>query len=318
MPPRAGQAGRNQPGCRESPMPIPRDLTVQPRENAPFQGIAFIVAAFTIFAGLDTTAKYLVQFYPTQQVVWARYAGHCLFAVLIFWPRNGFALLRTRHLGTQVLRSLCLLLATCTNFVALQYLQLAETSAIFFSTPLLIAVFSVPLLGERIGPRRWTAILVGFIGILIVVRPGLGLIHWAAFLSLMTATGAALYQIITRKLAGVEAAVTTQFYTALIGTLFITPLVPFGWQTPDLTGWLLMGLVGALGGIGHWMLIVAHRLAPAPILAPFTFSQIVPMVLLGFLVFGDLPDAWTITGAAVVLSSGLYLLYRERQVKAVE
>lgn len=298
-------------------MQTSRNLTVQPRENAPLQGIALIITAFAIFAGLDSTAKYLVQFYPPQQVVWARYTGHCVFALLIFWPRNGFAILRTRHLGTQILRSMFLFLATCSNFVALQYLQLAETSAIFFSTPLLIAVFSVPLLGERIGPRRWTAILVGFIGILIVVRPGLGLMHWAAFLSLLAATGAALYQIITRKLAGVEAAATTQFYTALIGTLFITPFVPFGWQAPDLTGWLLMGLVGALGGIGHWMLILAHRLAPAPILAPFTFSQIVPMVLLGFLVFGDLPDAWTLSGAAVVLSSGLYLLYRERRVKAL-
>lgn len=298
-------------------MQTSRNLKVQPRENAPFQGIALIIAAFTIFAGLDSTAKYLVQFYPPEQVVWARYAGHCVFVLLIFWPRNGFAFLRTRHLGMQILRSLCLFLATCSNFVALQYLQLAETSAIFFSTPLLIAVFSVPLLGERIGPRRWCAILVGFIGIMIVVRPGLGLVHWAAFLSLLTATGAALYQVITRKLAGVEAAMTTQFYTALIGTLLITPFVPFSWQAPDLMGWLLMGLVGALGGVGHWLLIVAHRLAPAPILAPFTFSQIVPMVLLGFLVFGDLPDAWTLTGAAVVLSSGLYLLYRERRVKAV-
>ena len=297
-------------------MQTSRDLKIQPLVNAPFQGIALMVAAYTTFAALDSTAKYLGQVYPTEQVVWARYAGHCIFAVLILWPRHGIALFRTRHLGTQILRSLLLFLATCSNFVALQYLQLAETSAIFFSTPLIVAVFSVPLLGEKIGPRRWTAILVGFIGVMIVVRPGLGLIHWAAGLSLLTATGAALYQIITRKLAGVESAATTQFYTALLGTLFITPFVPFNWQAPDLTGWLLMAMLGALGGIGHWMLIQAHRMAPAPILAPFNYTQIVPMVLLGFLIFGDLPDAWTIGGAAVVLASGLYLLYRERRVKA--
>lgn len=297
-------------------MQMPRDLQIQPVVHAPLQGIALMIAAFTTFAALDTTAKYLVQFYPPEQVVWARYTGHCVLALVILWPRNGIALLRSQRLGTQVLRSLLLFATTCTNFVALQYLQLAETSAIFFSTPLIVALLSVPLLGERIGPRRWTAILIGFLGVLVVVRPGLGLMHWAAGLSLLTAAGAALYQITTRKLAGVDPAATTQFYTALVGTLAITPLVPFTWQAPDLTGVLLMALLGALGGFGHWLLILAHRMAPAPILAPFNYTQIVPMVLLGFLVFGDLPDVWTITGAGVVLASGLYLLYRERKVKA--
>ncbi len=297
-------------------MQMPRDLQIQPVVHAPLQGIALMIAAFTTFAALDTTAKYLVQFYPPEQVVWARYTGHCVLALVILWPRNGAALLRSQRLGTQVLRSLLLFATTCTNFVALQYLQLAETSAIFFSTPLIVALLSVPLLGERIGPRRWTAILIGFLGVLVVVRPGLGLMHWAAGLSLLTALGAALYQITTRKLAGVDPAATTQFYTALVGTLAITPLVPFTWQAPDLTGVLLMALLGALGGFGHWLLILAHRMAPAPILAPFNYTQIAPMVLLGFLVFGDLPDVWTVTGAGVVLMSGLYLLYRERKVKA--
>lgn len=297
-------------------MPSSRDLHIQPVENAPLQGIALMIVAFTTFAGLDTTAKYLVQSYPTEQVIWARYAGHMVFALIIFWPRNGTRILRSRSLGTQILRSLLLFGATSCNFIAVRYLQLAETAAIFFSTPLMVALFSVPILGERIGPRRWTAIFVGFFGVMIVIRPDVGLIHWAAAFSLASATAAALYQITTRKLAGVDPAAVTQFYTALIGTLVITPFVPFVWQAPDLTGWALMLLLGALGGIGHWLLISAHRLAPAPILAPFNYTQIVPMVLLGFLVFGDLPDVWTIVGAAVVLMSGLYLLYRERRVKA--
>ena len=131
-------------------MPTPRNLEIQPLVNAPFQGIALMVAAFTVFAGLDTTAKYLVQFYPTEQVVWARYAGHCVFALIIFWPRHGFAVLRTPRLGTQILRSLLLFFGTCCNFVALQYLQLAETSAIFFSVPLFVAVLAIPLLGENL------------------------------------------------------------------------------------------------------------------------------------------------------------------------
>ena len=237
-------------------------------------------------------------------------------AALILLPQHGRGLLHSRRPGVQVLRSLFLFGATCTNFAALQYLQLAETSSIAFSAPLMVAVLAIPLLGERVGPRRWAAIFIGFFGVLIVIRPGFGLVHWAAGLSLLSALCVSLYQITTRKLAGVDRAVTTQFYSALIGAVAITPLVPFFWETPDLAGIILMVCLGALGGFGHWMLILAHRLAPAPILAPFSYIQLVPMVLLGYLVFDDLPDFWTVFGAAVVLSSGLYLLYRERRVKA--
>jgi len=232
-------------------------------------------------------------------------------------PRYGRGLLHSNRPGLQIIRSLLLFAATCSNFAALQYLQLAETSAIFFSTPLMVAVLAVPLLGEHIGPRRWAAIVIGFFGVMIVIRPGLGLMHWAAGLSLLAALFGGLYQITTRKLAGVDRAVTTTFYSALIGALVITPLAPFVWKTPDLTDALLMIALGALGGFGHWLLILAHRLAPAPILAPFNYIQLLPMMFFGFVVFGDLPDVWTLAGAGVVLISGLYLLYRERQVKAV-
>lgn len=294
-----------------------RSFTIEPLANEPLRGILLIVAAFCTFAMLDTTAKYLVQSYPTAQVVWARYVGHVVLAAVILLPMHGRGLLVSQRPGLQVIRSLLLFGATCTNFAALQYLQLAQTSSIQFSTPLMVAVLAIPLLGEHIGPRRWAAIFIGFIGVLIVIRPGLGLVHWAAGLSLTTALCGALYQITTRKLAGVDRAVTTQFYSALIGAVVITPLVPFIWQTPDLTGIALMVLLGALGGFGHWMLILAHRLAPAPILAPFLYIQLLPMILLGYIVFSDLPDLWTLIGAGVVLSSGLYLLYRERRVKAI-
>jgi len=297
-------------------MSSPRPYTIEPLANEPLRGILLIIAAFCTFAMLDTTAKYLVQTYPTGQVVWARYVGHVVLAAVLLLPRHGRGLLQTQRPGLQILRSLLLFGATCANFAALQYLQLAETMSILFSTPLMVAVLAIPLLGEHIGPRRWAAIGIGFFGVLIVVRPGLGLVHWAASLSLLCALFGALYQITTRKLAGVDRAVTTQFYSALIGAIVITPLVPYVWQTPDLKGALLMLATGALGGFGHWMLILAHRLAPAPILAPFLYIQLLPMILLGYLVFGDFPDSWTLTGAGVVLSSGLYLLYRERRVKA--
>ena len=295
-----------------------RSFQIEPLANEPLRGILLIIAAFVTFSMLDTTAKHLVQNYPPAQVVWVRYAGHLVIAAVIFLPRHGLGLLHSQRLGLQVVRSLLLFGATCANFAALQYLQLAETASIFFSTPLMVAVLAVPLLGERIGPRRWSAIVIGFVGVMIVVRPGLGLVHWAISLSLLAALCAGLYQITTRKLAGTDRVATTQFYTALIGALAITPLVPFVWEMPNLYDALLMVGLGALGGFGHWMLILAHRLAPAPILAPFNYIQLLPMVLLGYLVFGDLPDSWTLVGAGVVLSSGLYLLYRERKVKAIE
>ena len=296
-------------------MAAPRSFSIEPIINEPLRGILLMVAAFCTFSLLDTTAKYLVQTYPTGQVVWARYVGHVVLAAVLLLPRHGRGLLQSQRPGLQVIRSLLLFGSTCANFAALQFLQLAETSSIMFSAPLMVAVLAIPLLGEHIGPRRWTAICIGFFGVLIVIRPGLGLVHWAAGLSLLCALFGAGYQITTRKLAGVDRAVTTQFYSALIGALAITPLLPFVWQTPDLKGALLMLCLGAFGGFGHWMLILAHRLAPAPILAPFSYIQLLPMILLGYLVFGDFPDLWTLVGAGVVLSSGLYLLYRERKVK---
>ena len=296
-------------------MAAPRPYTVEPIANEPVRGILLMVCAVCTFSMLDTTAKYLVQLYPTGQVVWARYVGHVVLAAALLLPIHGRGLLVSHRPGLQVLRSLFLFGSTCANFAALQYLQLAQTSSILFSTPFIVAMLAVPLLGEHIGPRRWAAIGIGFFGVLIVIRPGLGLVHWAASLSLLCALLGACYQIATRKLAGVDRAATTQFYSALIGAIAITPLVPFFWKTPDLEGALLMLCLGAFGGFGHWMLILAHRLAPAPILAPFNYIQLLPMILLGYLVFGDFPDTWTLVGAGVVLSSGLYLLYRERKVK---
>ena len=296
-------------------MAVSRPYTIEPISNEPLRGILLIIAAFCTFSLLDTTAKYLVQTSPTGQVVWARYVGHVVFASILLLPRHGRGLLQSQRPSLQIVRSLFLFGATCANFAALQFLQLAETSSIMFSTPFMVAMLAVPLLGEHIGPRRLGAIFVGFIGVLIVVRPGLGLMHWAAGLSVLSAFFGACYQIATRKLAGVDRAVTTTFYTALIGAIAISPLMPFIWQTPDVKGAVLMLCLGALGGFGHWLLILAHRLAPAPILAPFNYIQLLPMILLGYIVFGDFPDHWTLIGAGVVLSSGLYLLYRERVMK---
>jgi len=279
------------------------------------RGIALMVIAFAFFAALDTCAKFLSASMATPQIVWARYVGHLVIALLIFAPMGGWNFWRTERLGLQILRSLFLFGATVCNFIALRYLQLAETAAIFFTVPLLVAALSVPLLGEHVGTRRWTAVLVGFAGVLIIVRPGFGLVHWAVLLSLATAVLAALYMITTRKLSHSERDVTTQFYTALVGAVIIMPLVPFDWQMPTGANLGAMIAIGVLGGIGHFILIVAHRLAPAPTLAPFIYVHIIWMVGLGYFVFNDLPDQWTMLGAAVVVGSGLYLLHRERATR---
>jgi len=184
--------------------------------------------------------------------------------------------------------------------------------SIMFATPLLVALLAGPLLGEWAGPRRLAAIGVGFIGILIVTRPGFGL-HPAALLSLTGAVCYALYSVATRVLAGYDSSATTMFYSGLAGVLLVTPIVPWVWSVPD-SGlvWMMMIVVGACGAFGHWLLILAHARAPAPVLSPFIYTQIAWMIVLGFLLFGDLPDRWTLAGSAIVIASGLYLLYRER------
>lgn len=276
-------------------------------------GILLISGAFVLFTCLDTTAKYLGQNLPPPQIVWARFLGHFLLAAVLFVPQYGAGLLRTRRPVLQLARSGFLLGATFLNFLALQHLQLSTTSAILFASPLLIAALSVPLLGEKVGPRRWAAILLGFVGVLIIIRPGLGLVHWAVGLSLLSCLSGAFYNIATRKLAGSDAIPTIFFLTPVVGVAVLTPAMPFVWQTPQ--GWLEWALLcstGLFGGFGHYLLIVAHRLAPAPILAPFIYPQILYMALAGYLVFGHVPDPWVGLGAAVVVASGLYLWYRER------
>ncbi|MEX0759480.1 MAG: DMT family transporter [Tistlia sp.] len=276
-------------------------------------GILLISVAFLLFTCLDTTAKYLGQSLPPPQIVWARFLGHLVLAGALFLPQYGSALLRTRRPVLQLARSGFLLGATFFNFFALQHLQLTTTSAILFASPLLIAALSVPLLGETVGPRRWAAILVGFLGVLIIIRPGFGLVHWAIGLSLCSCLSGVFYNIATRKLAGSDPIATIFFMTPLVGVVLLTPAMPFVWQSPvGWLEWLLLVSTGLYGGVGHYLLIVAHRLAPAPILAPFIYPQILYMSLAGYLVFGHLPDPWVGAGATVVIASGLYLWYRER------
>jgi drug/metabolite transporter (DMT)-like permease len=278
-------------------------------------GIALMCGAVATFSCLDATGKYLLGQMDPLQVVWARYFGAFLLALLFLNPVNTPGMMVTRRPWLQIGRSALLLLSTALNFFALRYLQLDEALSILFATPFIVAVLSVPMLGESIGWRRWTAIGVGFLGVLLVARPGLGGLHPAAMLSVGSAVCYSLYSISTRHLARTDSSETTLFYTNLVGALAMLPIVAFVWTTPSsYFHILLMVLIGAFGSFGHYLLIRGHRLAPASTLAPFIYTQIVWTTALGFLVFGDVPHYWTIVGGLTVVASGLYLLNRERKV----
>lgn len=290
------------------------DTSVANQRRQRLVAIGLMCAALVCFSGLDATAKWLNRSVDPLLTVWVRYMASLVLVFLFVNPWTTPGLGRTRRPWLQAGRSLLLLLSTALNFVALQYLQLSETVSIMFATPLLVALMAGPMLGEWVGPRRLAAIGFGLIGVLIVTRPGLGGMHPAAFLSVAGAVCYALYAISTRILAAYDSSATTLFYSGVAGTVLMTPLLPFVWTTPSSPlVWGLLLATGAFGAVGHWLLILAHARAPAAILSPFIYTQIVWMVALGYLIFGDVPDRWTLVGASVVIASGLYLLYREQR-----
>jgi drug/metabolite transporter (DMT)-like permease len=275
-------------------------------------GIALMCAAVATFSCLDATGKYLLRYMDPLQIVWARYFGAFLLAFIFLNPMTRPRMMVTARPFLQIGRSALLLGSTALSFFALRYLQLDEALAILFSTPLLVALLCVPLLGEWVGWRRWTAISVGFLGVLIVARPGFSGLHPAALLTFAGAVCYALYVISTRVLARSDSSETTLFYSNLVGAVAMLPIVPFVWSAPQSALVVaLMVLIGALGSGGHYLLIRGHRLAPASALAPFIYTQMIWTTALGFLIFGDVPHYWTIVGGSIVIVSGLYLLHRE-------
>lgn len=288
-------------------------MSDEPRERRQrLIGIALMCGAVASFTCLDTTAKVLNQHMHTLQVVWARYTFALLLALVLFNPLTHPGLLRTSRPLLQVGRGALLFGSTWLNFLALRYLQLDQTMSIAFSTPFFVAALSGPLLGEWVGWRRWIAIGVGFVGVVVVTRPGAGGIHPAALFSLAGAVCYAFYAISTRALSRTDSNETTLFYSNLTGALVMAPVVPFVWTTasePQLI--VLMVLVGGLGSFGHYLLIAGHRLAPAAVLSPFIYTQLIWAVALGYFVFADVPNRWTLAGAGIVVASGLYILHRE-------
>ena len=269
--------------------------------------------ALLCFSCLDGTAKWVNRSVDPLVTVWARYVSAACLTFIFINPWTKPGAVATRRLPLQLVRSLLLFVSTICNFVALQYLQLVEALSIVFSTPLIVALIAGPILGERLGMQRLVAVGMGFIGVLVIARPGLGTMHPAALLSLTGAVSYAFYGITTRMLAATDSSATTIIYSSLAGIVLMTPLLPWIWTTPSspLT-WALLMMTGVFGATGHWLLVLAHARAPAAILSPFIYSQIIWMLALGYILFGDWPDPWTFVGAGIVIASGLYLLYREQ------
>ncbi len=279
----------------------------------PLRGILMLMTAVAMFAVQDSMAKYLGRFYPIISITWARYAFHLLFVVVLLAPRMGLGLIRTRHLVIQILRGITVAASSLFFFSALQFMPMAEASSISFIAPVLVTLLGVVLLKEKVEPARWVAVAAGFLGVLIIIRPGSGVFSSVALLPLATAVSFASYQILTRRLAGVDDPYTSLFYSGLIGTIVLAPTLPFVWVTPGtITHALMLPTIGLLGGLSHLVLIRAYDHAAVSTLAPFSYTQLIWVVLVGYLVFGDFPDRWSLVGMAVIMASGVYIATHRR------
>jgi len=289
-------------------------MTTPPQQV--MRGIALMLGAFVCFTGIDTCAKWLaLSGMPSGQIAFVRFVGHLIAVSALFAPRMGWRLFATGALPLQLARGGFLLSATLMNFFAVRHLPLTVTSAIFFTMPLMVCALSIPLLGEKVGARRWAAIAVGLCGVLLVTRPWGAAFHWAVFLSLGATLGASLFALATRRLAGTDSAATQQAFGALVGAAGAAPLLALGAAWPvDAAAWGAFLMIGAFGFAGHQLMSLAHMHAPASTLAPFVYTQLLTMTASSWLVFGQPPDGWTAAGGAVVAASGLYIWLRERRL----
>ena len=269
------------------------------------RGVMLIMLAVFLFSSMDTLAKLALKSYPLQPLIWARYAVHLVFMLILFAPRMGLQLIKTKRVGLQTLRGLLLVGSTGFFYLSLQYLPLAEAAAISFVAPVIVTALSGPMLGERVTARHWLAVILGFAGVLVIIRPNGGLLTFAVVFPLSTAILFALYQIVTRKLAGRENPFTSLFYTALVGAVITSAILPFAWVPPTPTQAGLMIAIGCLGGFGHFLLIRAVELASPIALAPFVYTQLLWSTVLAFLVFHELPDAVSLLGMLVIVAAGL-------------
>jgi drug/metabolite transporter (DMT)-like permease len=304
-----------QPSPSEEGEGVVTSRTVEPKTHADgtLRGIALVCTAVLCFIIMNTMVRWLrLDGVPVAEIVWARNFFH-LILIMAFFPRRIRTLLVAERIGMQVLRSILVFLATICMFIAMGLMPIADAIAIAFIAPLIAVGLSVLILGEKVGPRRWAAVVVGFLGMLIIIRPGAGVLQWAVLFPIGMATFYAFYQVITRMIRGSADPLNALFYTALVGAIAASVALPFFWQTPNLQQAAMLVGIGFMGGIGHWFIIMAYERAEVSAVAPFAYTELIWATVFGYLVFGEFPDLYTFIGAGVIAAAGIYVLYRERR-----
>jgi drug/metabolite transporter (DMT)-like permease len=301
----------------ERPVESPFPTAIGRRQPDVLRGILLMCAGASVFPFMNAAVKLLGARYPVTEIVWARFTGHLIIMLLVFLPQYGWRLLATRRPAVQIARSFLMLAGNLLFVVAIARVPLATASAIGFTAPLIVTALSVPLLRESVGIRRWSAVAVGFAGALLVIRPGSSLHDPAVLLLLLSSVGNALYQIATRWVGFYDEPATGIIFSALLGSLVMSFVLPFVFVVPrnplDVALFLSLGL---LGGAGHYLVIRAFQFAPAAIVAPLGYVELIGTTTLGYLVFDNFPDLWTWVGAAIIIASGLYIALRERRRRA--
>jgi drug/metabolite transporter (DMT)-like permease len=297
-------------------LPLPEKKSAAPKAPAradhPFKGIALILTS-TIFLGTsDVTAKYLSATLPSIEITWIRFVTFALIMVPAMVPGSPLFALQTGRLSLHLLRGLTILGSSLFFISGLRFLPIAEASATGFVAPLLVTALSIVFLSEKVGLRRWIATGVGLIGVIIILRPGTGAFHPAAFFPLVSALCWACTLIITRMMSGTERAITVMAYSSIVGLVMLSALVPSVWVAPSWHDIAFGIFIGVASTLGQWIVVLAFRYADASVLAPFSYTQLLWVSILGFLIFGEVPDVWTVTGTAFIVASGLYTAHRER------
>lgn len=282
----------------------------RPGAERPFVAIGFVLLAVAVFSVMDAASKILVADYDPVEVMWGRYLA--ILAMLVpLILRSPRALVVARP-GLQLARGICIFGAAVFFITGLAILPIADATAISFVSPLLVTALSIPMLGERVGPRRWAAMAVGFLGVVVIIRPGSGAFGPAALLPLLSAACWAMSIVVTRRMRNHDRPLAMLFYSTMIGFVMSGAALPFVWRPPTAAALALMVLMGALSVVGQYLLIMALTRGAASLVAPFTYSQIIWSTLIGFFVFGTVPMLWTWCGAAIVVGSGIYVVHRER------
>ena len=287
------------------------------RLTASQRGILWMLLTMLLFATTNVIAKYLAEIYAIPQVVWARFTFYALFLVLLLRRRLPAAM-ATKRPGLQLVRSVVMICVSMLYFTTLHIMPLADASAVLHMSPLLITAFSVPFLGERVSLRRWLAVAIGFAAVLVVIRPGADVLRLVVIVPLTAVSLQALFEIATRILSRTEPTLTTVVYTPLVGTVVVSAVVPFFWLAPRPGDWGLMVALGLLSLVSQFTLIKAYEATPAATVASFAYTGLIWATLFGFLVFAQLPDFWTVLGAAIVCASGLYIFSDEQRDQAAD